>query len=63
MCSLRGLGVGLSPLAGSGNGSVLVFLPALGDVVGERIVGVGGTEERLNREKDGTDLEGGRPVA
>lgn len=55
--------MGLSPLAGSGNGSVLVFLPALGDVVGERIVGVGGTEERLNREKDGTDLEGGRPVA
>lgn len=42
--------------------SVLVFLPALGDVVGERIIGVWCAQECLDGEKDGTDLEGGRPV-
>lgn len=41
----------------------LILLPALGDIGCERVVGVGGTEEGLDGEEDGADLEGWRPVA
>lgn len=40
----------------------LVDLPQLGDVVGERIVRIGGRKESLDRQKHGTDLEGGTPL-
>lgn len=50
------LGILLSPLSSSLNGSVLVFFPSLGDIVGERVVGVGCTKQGLNGEQDGTDL-------
>ena len=33
------------------------------DVVGERVVGVGGAEQGLDGEKNGADLQGRRPVA
>ena len=44
------LGILLSPLSGSLNGSILVLFPSLGDVVGERVVGVGCTEQGLDGE-------------
>lgn len=51
-----------SPLLGRLNRCGLVVLPALGNVVGERVVGVGSTEEGLDREEDSADLESGGPV-
>lgn len=51
-----------SPLPSCLNGSGLVVLPALGNIVGERVVGIGSTEEGLDREEDSADLEGGGPV-
>lgn len=51
------------PLPCRRDGGGLILLPALGDVGGERVVGVGSTEECLDGEKDGADLEGWRPVA
>ena len=50
------------PLLGLCNGSLLVLLPCLGDVVGERVVGVGRAEERLDREEDGADLQRWGPL-
>jgi hypothetical protein len=54
--------MGASPLLGGLNGRGLVILPALGNVVGERVVGIGSTEEGLDREEDSADLESGGPV-
>lgn len=54
--------VGASPLLGGLNGRGLVILPALGNIVGERVVGIGSTEEGLDREEDSADLERGGPV-
>lgn len=54
--------VGASPLLGGLNGRGLVILPALGNIVGERVVGIGSTEEGLDREEDGADLKRGGPV-
>lgn len=54
--------VGASPLLGGLNGRGLVILPALGNIVGERVVGIGSTEEGLDRKEDGADLERGGPV-
>jgi hypothetical protein len=51
------------PLPRRRDGGGLVLLPALGDIGGERVVGVGGTEEGLDREEDGADLQSWRPVA
>jgi|FreactcultuFSWF8_1027224.scaffolds.fasta_scaffold00093_103 hypothetical protein len=42
------LGVLLSPLSGSLDSGVLVFLPSLSDIVGERVVWVGCTKQSLN---------------
>jgi hypothetical protein len=61
----RGLLLGVlgCPVACCLDGSVLVLLPALGDIVGEWIIGIRCAEECLDGEEDGADLEGGRPVA
>jgi len=56
-------GILLRPLLGRGDGGILVLLPALGHVVGERVVRVGGAEEGLDGEEDCADLEGGGPVS
>jgi hypothetical protein len=53
----------LGPLSGSLDGSVLVLFPSLGDVVGERVIGVGRTEQSLDRKQDSANLQGRRPVA
>lgn len=50
------------PLLGRGNRCLFVLLPALGYVGSKRVVGVGGTQEGLNGEENGSDLERGRPV-
>lgn len=50
------LGVLSSPVACGLNGSVLVFFPALSDVVGEWIIGIRGAEECLDGEENGADL-------
>lgn len=55
-------GVALRPLLGLGDGGLLVLLPRLRNVVGERVVGVRRREERLDREQDRADLERGRPL-
>lgn len=49
-------GVLLGPLFGCGQRGVLVGLPLLGDVVGERVVGVGRGEQSLDGEQDSADL-------
>lgn len=51
-----------SPLLGRLDGRGLVILPALGNVVGERVIGIGSAEEGLDREEDSADLESGGPV-
>lgn len=56
------LSVLASPFFRGSNSFGLVLLPVFGNVVCQRIVGVGGTEEGLYREQDGTDLERGRPL-
>lgn len=58
-----GLRIGFGPFAGRFNSCLLVFLPALCDIVGKWVVRVRGAEERLDGEEDGADLEGWRPVA
>lgn len=50
------------PLLGCRDGSLLILLPALGNIGSKRVVGVRGTKKGLDGEKDGTDLEGGGPV-
>lgn len=57
------LGILLSPLSGSLDSGVLVLFPSLGDVVGERVIGVGCTEQGLDGKQDSADLQGRRPVA
>jgi hypothetical protein len=57
------LSILLGPLSGSLNGGILVLFPSLGDVVGERVVGVRCTEQSLNGEQDSANLQGRRPVA
>lgn len=57
------LSILLGPLPCSLNSSILVLFPSLGDIVGERVVGVGCTEQSLNGEQDGTNLQSRRPVA
>ena len=49
-------GVLMCPRLRGGDGALLVLLPALGNVGGERVVRVGGTEKRLDRQKNGSDL-------
>lgn len=49
----------LGPFSRRRDGGLLVLLPALGNVGGEGVVRVGGTEEGLDGEEDGPDLEGG----
>lgn len=56
------LGVLLGPELGLGDGRVLVLLPSLGDVIRERVVGVGRAEERLDGQQDRPDLQRGRPL-
>jgi hypothetical protein len=51
-----------SPLLGRLDGRGLVILPALGNVVGKRVIGIGSAEEGLNREEDSADLKSGGPV-
>jgi hypothetical protein len=50
------LGILLGPFSGSLDGSVLILFPSLGDVVGERVIGIGCTEQSLNGKQDGADL-------
>lgn len=57
------LRISLRPFARRRNGSVLVFLPALSDVVCERVIWVWSTEKGLDREEDGANLESRGPVA
>ena len=42
--------------------SGLVFLPPLSNIVGEWVIGVRGSKQGLDGQKDRADLEGGRPV-
>ncbi len=55
-------GVLLCPRLRRGDGALLVLLPTLGNIGGQRIVRVGRTEECLNGQQDCPDLERGRPV-
>lgn len=55
-------GVLAGPLLRSRNRAVLVLLPVLGHVGGQGVVGVGGTQQGLDRQQNGSDLQGGRPV-
>lgn len=50
------------PLLCSLNSSWLILLPALSNVVGERVVRVRCTKQGLDREQDCADLQGRRPV-
>jgi len=52
----------LCPLLSGFDGEGLVGLPLGGDVVVERVIGVGGLEEELDGETDLVDLERGRPL-
>lgn len=56
-------GVLLGPIPGCLNGSVLILFPSLSDVVCQWVVWVRGTKQGLDGEQNGSDLEGGRPVA
>lgn len=51
-----------SPLLGRLNSRRLIVLPTLGNIVGERVVGVGSAEEGLDRKEDSANLESGGPV-
>ncbi len=69
VCRRASLGAGilwlrvlLGPLLGRGDGRLLILFPALGDVGGEGVVGVGGAEQGLDGEEDGPDLQRGGPV-
>jgi len=44
------------------DGSLFVGLPVLSNVVGEGIVGIGSTEQRLNAEQNRADLKRGAPL-
>ena len=55
------VGVLDGPLAGLLDGTVLVALPVLSNGFIKRIVAVGGAHKGLDGEKDGLDLESGRP--
>lgn len=55
-------GMGAGPLLCCLNGSRLVILPALGHIVGKRVIRIRGTEQGLDREQDRSDLEGRGPV-
>lgn len=55
-------GMGPGPLPGSGNGSLFVLLPSLGDIICERVVRVWRSKQGLDRQQDGTDLESRGPV-
>lgn len=57
------LSILLGPLPRGLNGSVLVLFPSLGDIVGERVIGIGCTEQGLDGEQDSTNLQSRRPVA
>ena len=57
------LGVLLGPLASSLYGGVLVFFPPLSNVVRQRVVGVWRSEQCLDGEEDGADLQSRGPVA
>lgn len=57
------LSILLGPLSCGLNGGILILFPSLGNIVGERVIGVGCTEQGLNGEKDSTDLQSRRPIA
>lgn len=52
----------LSPLTCRLDGSLLIFLPCFCNLGSEWVVRVGSAEKGLNREENGTNLEGRRPV-
>lgn len=52
----------LCPFPRRRDSGLLVFLPALGYVGSQRVIGVRRTQEGLDREKNCADLEGGGPV-
>ncbi len=52
----------LGPLAADALRVLLALLVMLRDVGRERVVGVRRGEEGLDREEDGADLQGGRPL-
>lgn len=50
------------PLLGSLNRRRLIILPALSDIIGERVIGIRCSKKGLDGKQDSADLEGGRPV-
>ena len=52
----------LCPLLGSCYSRLFVLLPTLGNIGSEGIIWIRGAEKGLNGEKDGPDLQSGRPV-
>lgn len=54
--------MGSGPLFRRLDGRGLIILPTLGNVVGERIVGIRGSEQSLNGQKNCANLQSGRPV-
>lgn len=44
------------------NRSRLIFLPPFGDIIGKRVIGIWGTKQGLDRQKDRADLKSWRPV-
>jgi len=52
-----------SPLLGRRNSSRLILNPLLRNIRGKRVVGIWGSEQGLDGEEDGADLESGGPVA
>lgn len=52
----------LCPVLGFLDGSILILLPVLCNVVCKRIVRVRSTEQCLDRKKDGANLQSGRPI-
>jgi hypothetical protein len=54
--------MGPSPLLRRLDRRRLIVLPSLSDIIGERVIGVRGSKQSLDREEDGADLESGRPV-
>lgn len=54
--------VGSSPLLGSLYRCWLVLLPALSNIIGKRVVRIGGSQQSLDGEKNRANLQSGRPV-
>lgn len=56
------VGVSNSPLSRFLDGAIGVGLPEVRDLLVQGVVEVGGREEGLDGEEDGSNLEGGAPL-